>query len=70
MDFGSQAKVFCRTYAFLSSVIPYNNVEWEMPPILLNLLTPKLRAPQEEDLSRGILGAIDMDSYRVERKRR
>jgi type I restriction enzyme R subunit len=33
-----------------------------------NLLTPKLPAPQEEDLAKGILEAIDMDSYRVEKK--
>jgi type I restriction enzyme R subunit len=31
-------------------------------------LTPRLPAPQEEDLARGILEAIDMDSYRVEKK--
>ncbi len=35
--------------------------------ILLTLLTSKLAAPQEEDLSKGILEAIDMDSYRVEK---
>jgi type I restriction enzyme R subunit len=35
---------------------------------LLNLLTPKLPAPQEEDLAKGILEATDMDSYRVEKK--
>jgi type I restriction enzyme R subunit len=29
---------------------------------------PKLPAPEEEDLSKGILEAIDMDSYRVEKK--
>jgi type I restriction enzyme R subunit len=29
---------------------------------------PKLPAPKEEDLSRGILKAIDMDSYRVEKQ--
>lgn len=36
--------------------------------ILLNLLTPKLPAPIEDDLAKGILEAIDMDSYRVEKK--
>ena len=36
--------------------------------ILLNLLTPKLPAPEEGDLAKGILEAIDMDSYRVEKK--
>jgi type I restriction enzyme R subunit len=66
--FKGKAKVFCRTYSFLSSVIPYSNAEWEKLSILLNLLIPKLPAPTEEDLSKGILEAIDMDSYRVEKK--
>jgi len=30
--------------------------------LTLNFLPPKLPAPREEDLSRGILEAIDMDS--------
>jgi hypothetical protein len=47
VDFKGKAKVFCRTYGFLSSVISYSNVEWEKLSILLNLLTPKLPAPQE-----------------------
>jgi type I restriction enzyme R subunit len=68
VDFKGKAKVFCRSYSFLSSVIPYSNAEWEKLSILLNLLTPKLPAPQEEDLAKGILEAIDMDSYRVEKK--
>ena len=34
----------------------------------LNFLVPKLPAPKEEDLSKGILEAIDMDSYRVEKQ--
>ena len=68
VDFKGKAKVFCRTYAFLSSVIPYSNAEWEKLSIFLDLLTPKLPAPKEEDLAKGILDAIDMDSYRVEKK--
>jgi type I restriction enzyme R subunit len=68
VDFKGKAKVFCRTYSFLSSVIPYSNAEWEKLSILLDLLIPKLPAPQEEDLAKGILEAIDMDSYRVEKK--
>lgn len=68
VDFKGKAKVFCRTYGFLSSVIPYSNIEWEKLSIFLNLLLPKLPAPKEEDLSKGILQAIDMDSYRVEKK--
>ena len=68
VDFKGKAKAFSRTYDFLASVMPYTNREWEKLSILLNLLTPKLPAPKEEDLSKGILEAIDMDSYRVEKK--
>jgi type I restriction enzyme R subunit len=68
VDFKGKAKAFCRTYSFLSSIIPYSNAEWEKLSIVLNLLTPKLPAPQEEDFAKGILEAIDMDSYRVETK--
>jgi len=68
VDFKSIAKIFTRGYDFLASVIPYTKPEWERLSILLNLLIPKLPAPKEDDLSRGILEAIDMDSYRVEKK--
>ena len=68
VEFKGKAKVFCRTYSFLSSVIPYSNAEWEKLSIFLDLLTPKLPAPKEDDLAKGILEAIDMDSYRVEKK--
>jgi type I restriction enzyme R subunit len=68
VDFKGKAKVFSRSYAFLSSVIAYSNAEWEKLSIFLDLLTPKLPAPKEEDLAKGILDAIDMDSYRVEKK--
>ena len=67
VEFKSKAKAFCRTYSFLSSVIAYSNAEWEKLSIFLDLLTPKLPAPKEEDLANGILEAIDMDSYRVEK---
>ena len=57
-----------RTYNFLSSILPYTNTEWEKLSIFLEFLVPKLPAPKEEDLSRGILEAIDMDSYRAEKQ--
>lgn len=68
VEFKGKAKAFCRTYDFLASIMPYTNREWEQLSILLNLLTPKLPAPKEGDLAKGILEAIDMDSYRVEKK--
>lgn len=68
VDFKGKSKAFIRTYGFLASILPYSNPEWEKLSIFLNFLIPKLPAPKEEDLSRGILEAIDMDSYRVEVK--
>jgi len=69
VDFKSKAKAFTRTYAFLSSILPYTKAEWEKRSIFLNFLVLKLPAPREEDLSKGILEAIDMDSYRVETRK-
>jgi type I restriction enzyme R subunit len=66
VGFKGKAKAFVRTYGFLATILPYTNVEWEKLSIFLNFLIPKLPAPKEEDLSKGILEAIDMDSYRVE----
>ncbi|MDP3092825.1 MAG: type I restriction endonuclease subunit R [Nitrospira sp.] len=68
VDFKGKAKAFTRTYGFLASILPYTNAGWEKLSIFLNFLVPKLPAPKEEDLSKGILDAIDMDSYRVEKK--
>lgn len=68
VEFKGKAKTFVRTYGFLASILPYSNAGWEKLSIFLNFLIPKLPAPKEEDLSRGILEAIDMDSYRVEVK--
>ena len=68
VEFKGNAKGFVRTYAFLSSVLPYNDAGWEKRSIFLNFLIPKLPAPEEEDLSKGILDAIDLDSYRVEKQ--
>jgi len=68
VDFKGRAKMFVRTYGFLASVLPFSNAEWEKLSIFLNFLIPKLPAPREEDLSKGILEIIDMDSYRSEVK--
>ena len=66
--FKGNAKAFVRTYGFLSSVLPYTRKAWEERSIFLDFLIPKLPSPREDDLSRGILEAIDMDSYRVEKQ--
>ena len=68
VDFKGKAKAFLRTYAFLAAILPYTDAEWEKLSIFLTFLVPKLPAPDEDDLAKGILAAIDMDSYRVEKQ--
>ena len=67
VEFKSAGKAFTRLYAFLSQVLPYGNAKWEKLSIFLSFLVNKLPAPVEEDLSRGVLDAVDMESYRMER---
>jgi len=66
--FKASAKGFTRTYAFLGAILPIGNPEWEKLYIFLRLLLPKLPTPEDEDLSAGILEAIDLESYRAEAK--
>ncbi len=68
VDFKGKAKAFARTYDFLATILPYGIQDWEKLSIFLNFLIPKLPAPKEEDLAKGILEAIDMDSYRAEKR--
>ena len=68
VDFKGKAKAFARTYDFLATILPYGVKDWEKLSIFLNFLIPKLPAPVDEDLAKGILEAIDMDSYRAEKK--
>jgi type I restriction enzyme R subunit len=68
VDFKGKAKAFTRTYDFLATILPYGVQDWEKLSIFLNFLISKLPAPIDEDLAKGILEAIDMDSYRAEKK--
>ncbi|RJR21962.1 MAG: type I restriction endonuclease subunit R [Desulfobacteraceae bacterium] len=68
VNFKGNAKAFVRTYGFLGAILPYGNPGWEKLALFLNLLIPKLPSPVEEDLSKGILEAVDLDSYRAEIK--
>src|SRR6218665_2883175 len=66
VEFKGKAKTFVRSYGFLAAILRSGHQEWEKLSIFLNFLIPKLPAPREEDLSKGVLDSIDMDSYRVE----
>ncbi|AOX99899.1 type I restriction endonuclease subunit R [Jeongeupia sp. USM3] len=66
VKFKGKAKAFVRSYGFLAAILNYGHPAWEKLSIFLNFLIPKLPAPKEEDLSKGVLESVDMDSYRVE----
>ena len=69
MAFKGSAKAFARLYAFLSQVrCPTQIQSGRNLSIFLNFLIPKLPAPADEDLSKGILETVNMDSYRAEKQ--
>jgi len=66
--FKGKAKAFVRSYDFLATILAYGNPEWEKLTIFLTLLVRALPAPEEDDLTKGMLELIDMDSYRIEKQ--
>jgi len=66
--FKGKAKAFVRSYDFLATILTYNNPEWEKLSIFLTLLVRALPAPEEDDLTTGMLDLIDMDSYRIDKQ--
>jgi type I restriction enzyme R subunit len=68
--FKGNAKGFVRLYNFLSALIDFTDASWERLSIFLNFLIPKLPTPKEEDMSRGLVETIDLESYRNEIKAR
>ena len=66
IEFKSCAKIFVRTYNFLSSILPYGSVEWEKLSIFLTLLIGKLPRPlSDDDDANKIVENVDLESYRV-----
>jgi type I restriction enzyme R subunit len=68
IDFKAKAKAFVRTYQFLVMIQNFNKPYWESLKTFLKLLLTKLPAPDDEDLSKGVLESVDMDSYRAEQQ--
>ena len=65
IDFYVKAKSFFRTYAFLSKILTFSDVYWERLYWFLKFLLPKIKPEGTDDLAKGILEAIDLDSYRL-----
>lgn len=68
IEFKSGVKSFIRTYNFMASILPIGQVDWEKKVIFFEQLIHRLPTPEGDDLSEGILEAVDLESYRLEKK--
>ncbi len=66
VDFRLKVKSYVRLYVFLSQIVHFENAYLERLYIFLNHLQNKLGGNTSEDLAKGILNNIDMDSYRLQ----
>jgi len=66
IKFKGSGKKFMRAYSFLGTILPVGNPQWELLYIFLKLLVPKLPSPDDPDLAKGIIEAIDLDSFRLQ----
>ena len=69
VEFKSGVKSFIRTYNFLASILPIGQVDWEKKVIFFEQLIHRLPTPEGKDLSAGILESVDLESYRLEKKK-
>ena len=63
-DFRVKCKSFVRLYVFLSQIVPFESGYLESLYVYLNHLQNKIQRPVGEDLSKGVLDSIDMDSVK------
>ena len=68
VEFKSGVKSFIRTYNFLVSILSTGQKEWAIKDVFFGVLVNRLPTPREDDLTKGILEAVDMESYRLEKK--
>lgn len=66
LEFYKKGQNFVKNYKFLVQIMPFEDIELEKLSILLNKLLSKLPMPKDEDLARGIISNIDLDSYSVQ----
>jgi type I restriction enzyme R subunit len=67
-DFRVKCKSYVRLYVFLAQIVPFTDPYLERLYIFLNHLQNKIGKEEGEDLAKGILDNIDMDSYRLQRE--
>ncbi|EPR3828586.1 type I restriction endonuclease subunit R [Campylobacter upsaliensis] len=64
-EFYTKAKVYLGEYSFLAQILPFNDIELEKLSILLKMLIAKIVPPRTEDLAKGILNNVDLNSIRI-----
>ncbi|MDL0147303.1 DEAD/DEAH box helicase family protein [Campylobacter felis] len=64
-EFYTKARVYLREYSFLAQILPFNDIELEKLSILLKMLITKIAPPRTEDLAKGILNNVDLESIRI-----
>lgn len=64
-EFYTKAKAYLREYSFLAQILPFNDIELEKLYILLKMLITKIAPPRTEDLAKGILNNVDLESIRI-----
>ncbi|MCR2057107.1 type I restriction endonuclease [Campylobacter helveticus] len=64
-EFYTKARVYLREYSFLAQILPFNDIELEKLHILLKMLITKIAPPRTEDLAKGILNNVDLNSIRI-----
>ncbi|MBS4281699.1 type I restriction endonuclease subunit R [Campylobacter vulpis] len=64
-EFYTKAKAYLREYSFLAQILPFSDIELEKLYILLKMLITKIAPPRTEDLAKGIVNNVDLESIRI-----
>lgn len=67
-DFRAKCKSYVRLYSFLAQIISFTNPYLERLYLFLKYLENKIQPEQPIDLAQGVLDAIDLDSYRLQKQ--
>lgn len=69
-DLKIKAKHFVKIYGQVAAIIPFENIRWEKLFWFLKFLIPYLKVKdKEKDALDGLLNAVDLSTYGLERKR-
>lgn len=67
IDFKIKAKQFVKLYAQIASLIPFENLKWEMLHWFLKFLIPKLKVNEGVEPEDALLDSVDLSTYGLER---